>query len=185
MKRFSGTFQILGLCLLMQIACEHWPGLRDIWAFDPSRGWLGWLGAITYQFTHAGWGHFLGNFTFALPFLLYLETKLGKARLLEFYMLCGVAAALLNWLLVGGGAIGASGSLFGVFTAACLTFGDSPLEHALGIALFLTLFIQQLAMAPFSDITGVAYYGHIGGGLAAILLIQRFYRDQPKPPAQP
>lgn len=177
MKKFPATTFLLGVSILLQVLFSVCPPLMDFLSFHPSQGPLGWAGIITYQVSHGSWSHLIGNFKFGLPFMLYLEYRLGRKQFLEFYFICGIASALLNLIIMGPdtGMIGSSGAIFGVAVGACLAFGESLQEHLLAVAVFSVLFIPQLALAPMQPILGVAFYGHIGGGLAGLLLCSRLY----------
>lgn len=132
---------------------------------------------ISYQLSHGGWAHLLGNFTFGLPFMLYLESKLGKKKFLEYYTSCGLFAAAFHLLLSGssGGVIGSSGSIFGCMVGACLMYGETKEDHILAVAFLLLMLIAQLASATSNPFSMVAYWGHIGGGIGALILSARAY----------
>jgi membrane associated rhomboid family serine protease len=180
MKRYPGTFFVLLTSVAIQVIISFLPWIDGAFDFFPGGGVPGWLGLLAHMFAHSGWPHLINNFSFGLPFCMYLESKVGKTKFLELYVLCGFGSAFLNTLLMGGAMVGSSGALFGVFAASCLIFGDTWQEHVLGLVLFTTQFTQQLAMAPLGGLFHVAFYGHIGGALMALLLTHRFYRCQPK-----
>jgi membrane associated rhomboid family serine protease len=181
MKKYPATFFLLLTSIVVQFILSRHPSLMAYFAFNPSLGVLSILGLITHMVSHGSWGHLIGNFTFGLPFLLFLEHRLGKEKTLEFYFFSGVAAALLELLLAGGGMmIGSSGALFGVFAGACLAFGETTEEHLLAVGVFLALFIQQLAYAPLGALFGIAFYAHVGGALGGLLLSHRLYSSAPK-----
>jgi len=177
MKKYPATTFLLATSLFLQVLFTLFPSTMDFFAFNPSAGPFGWIGLITYQVSHGSWSHLIGNFTFGLPFLVFLEGKLGRKKLLEFYFLCGLAAALFNLHLYGPtSCIGSSGSIFGIMVGACLAFGESVQEHLVALAFLLALLLPQLALAPFQAFVGVAFYAHIGGAIGGILLASRLYK---------
>lgn len=162
------TMKILMLCLAVEAITTPFFFLKYALVFNLSQPW----GLITYQFSHASWGHLLGNFSFGLPFMLFLESKIGSKALLRFYLICGVGSAMLFFATAGLGAsmIGSSGSIFGVAMGACLYFGDNRSERILGLGLLVFLMTVQSFLAANDMLSNTAYWGHIGGGLTGILL---------------
>ncbi len=177
MKRYPATFFVLLMSVFVQLLCLTNPGLMETLAFRPADGILGWLGILTYQFDHTGWGHLIGNFSFGLPFMLFLEHRLGRVKMMEYYVACGITSAMLQLMLEGPQPlVGSSGSVMGCMVGACMAFGDSTAEHILALSLLLCVLIPQLYMAPLGGLTGVAYYCHIGGALSGLLLSHRIHR---------
>ena len=54
------------------------------------------LPLFTSMFLHGGWLHFLGNMLYLYIFGDNVEDRLGHARYLLFYVLCGVLAAAVH-----------------------------------------------------------------------------------------
>ena len=146
-------------------------------AFDATQ-WTAPLTLITHMVAHGNWEHLLGNFGFGLPFMLFLERKLGKEAFLRFYVICGLAAVLLNLTIMGAGMgmIGSSGAIMGVMAGACMNFGEGLLEHCIGVALLTMLLVPNIIMAPLQPLIGVAFYGHIGGALCGMVLSARVHQ---------
>jgi membrane associated rhomboid family serine protease len=77
---------------------------------------------VTSMFLHGGWLHLIGNMWFLWIFGDNIEDILGRAKYLLFYLLCGVAAALVHVAFNGDSrvpTIGASGAIAGVM-GACI-----------------------------------------------------------------
>jgi len=187
LRRYPATFFILITSLALQVFCTFFPSVTDVLALTPGSFFVP-LQLISHQLSHASWPHLIGNFTFGLPFLLFLEHKLGRAKVLEYYILCGLGSAALQCLLGSPSStlIGSSGALFGVMVGACLAFGTTKVEHYLAMALIAARVIPQLAAAPESMHTDIAVYMHIGGALTGIALSHTLYnhrevQDAPKP----
>lgn len=152
---------------------------------------LGVLRLISYQFMHAGIDHFRGNFFFAALPCMYLEKRLGKAKFLSFYLFAGMCSGLvfiqmmrhsiLNDLFASLGMpltlVGASGSIFGCLTLALVLWGAESVYNRLLclLVMWLMLFPQiQNAMASLHEPTEVAYWGHVGGMLSALIILPLF-----------
>jgi membrane associated rhomboid family serine protease len=113
-----------------EYAIFQWFGLVP-WAFI--HGWL-WQ-PFTYLFLHGGFWHLFWNMLFLWMFGCDLERQWGKRRFYFYYFLTGAGAGLVTVFVKilmdphGMGTaiiptIGASGSVFGVITAAALLFPD-------------------------------------------------------------
>jgi membrane associated rhomboid family serine protease len=177
MMKYKANLSLLALCVLLQVLCTVYPALTEHLAFAPFH-LVGWLGLLSHMVAHANWPHLLGNFSFGLPFMLYLEHKLGSKRYTLFYILCGAGSAALMMAMDGVnlGMIGSSGAIMGCSVGACLVFGESRPMHLLGCCMAALLIIPQLAMAPLEALLGIAVYGHIGGALTAMALCTRLFQ---------
>jgi hypothetical protein len=120
-----------------------------------------------------------------------IEDRLGHIRYFIFYLLCGVAAGLVhlytNWNSKIP-TIGASGAISGVMGAYFLLYPRSRILTLIPIFFFFQ-FIEipafiflgywlliQLFSASFTprNVGGVAFWAHIGGFFAGIILIKVF-----------
>src|SRR5712692_1827989 len=75
---------------------------------------------LTHMFLHGSWMHLLGNMWFLWLFGNNVEDSMGHGRFVVFYLLSGVAAALLQVALSPASPIpmvGASGAISGVMGA--------------------------------------------------------------------
>jgi membrane associated rhomboid family serine protease len=181
------TLLLLSIAVMLQCLCSIDPTLVDKLAYDPAAH-ISIFQIITHILAHASWEHLMGNFLFGLPFMVYLENKLGSKRFLEFYMLCGLGGLLLHMIVVGGGCIGSSSAIFGATAGACMVYGNTALDHCLGMLFIAIRLIQQILMAPLALLMGIAVFGHIGGILTGLMLVKRLYRTEiptTKPPAKP
>jgi rhomboid family protein len=154
-----------------------------------------WTAVITSMFLHGGWEHFLGNMLYLWIFSDNVEDRMGHARFVVFYVICGVAAAIVQTAFNPDSAIpmiGASGAISGVLGAYMLLFPHArvlvgvPLGFVLhtmrlpAIWVLLLWFGLQLLSNVFSQgaAGGVAFRAHIGGFLAGMVLIPLFkHRD--------
>jgi membrane associated rhomboid family serine protease len=150
---------------------------------------------LTSMFLHGGWLHLLGNMLFLWVFGRNLEDLIGGGRFLVFYLLCGLAAAVVHVIANPHSpmpTIGASGAIAGVMGAYLIKFPRARILTLVPIVFFITtleipaafLLIWWFAIQFFSgfgslaetDYTGggIAWFAHVGGFLAGILLIRLF-----------
>jgi membrane associated rhomboid family serine protease len=162
------------------------------YGFTPAQLEIG--DVITSMFLHAGWGHLLGNMYFLFVFGDNVEDLLGKAKYLLAYSLSGVGAAAFQYALDPHSAIpmvGASGAISGVSALYMLMFPWKkfrlqffflifPLFAIPTRAFFLVgawaalQFLMAKASAP--GLGGVAFWAHLGGFLAGLVLFFLLYR---------
>lgn len=168
--------------------------LVDRWAFLPSRlvadpaSPTAWATLLTSMFLHAGWLHLAGNMLYLWIFGPRIEIRLGRARFLGFYLLCGLAATAAQSFAsphTAVGMVGASGAISGLLGAYLLLFPRARITTAVFMLVYFELaslpaavlivvwFALQLAgsIASSSDMAagGIAYVAHIGGFVAGML----------------
>jgi membrane associated rhomboid family serine protease len=151
-------------------------------------GVLRWL---TYQFTHGGVSHFVGNMLFFLIFAGALELTIGSLGVLSIYLVAGMFSALFFLFMNEASAIpliGASGAVSGLMAFFCFYFGRQNVRYLFflmipkrGFAGFIYLpawlililwFVSDLAgfMATPQELGGIAYSAHLGGELAGAVM---------------
>jgi len=152
------------------------------------------LTAFTSMFMHAGWLHILGNMLFLWVFGDNVEDALGHVRYLVFYLIVGLAAtatqiALSMDSLVPG--IGASGAIAGVMGAYLVMYPRAriavfmplffflgapyvPAAALIGIWFLMQLFTGAASLGQAAGDSGVAWWAHVGGFLAGLLLVKLF-----------
>ncbi len=147
-----------------------------------------YLTLLTSMFMHASWAHILGNMLYLWIFGDNIEDRLGHAKFLVFYLICGLAASASQILFSPSSIIpslGASGAIAGVLGAYLVLFPkknvrvlflrqivNMPAFIVLGMWIALQIFAQVGVSGGQSS--GVAYLAHIGGFAAGILLIYLF-----------
>jgi membrane associated rhomboid family serine protease len=150
------------------------------------------LTLFTAMFLHGGWMHLIGNMWYLWIFGDNVEDFLGHFTFLFFYLACGLignlAHVFFNWSSTVP-SIGASGAIAGVLGAYLLLYPGArvltliPLFiiwPIIEIPAFIILgfwFVEQsflgfssLALAPQNQ-GGVAWFAHIGGFIAGMILI--------------
>ncbi len=149
------------------------------------------LSVLTSMFLHGGWMHLIGNMLYLWIFGNNVEDAMGHGRFVVFYLLCGLAAALAQAFQDPGSAvpmIGASGAIGGVLGAYVLLYPRArvlvlvplgfffyTLRIPAMIVLGLWFGLQFLSSAlSAGQVGGVAYWAHIGGFVAGMVLILPF-----------
>lgn len=152
---------------------------------------------ITSLFIHGGFFHLAGNMLFLWIFGNNIEDRLGHAKFLLFYLICGVTATLVHSLTDPVSAVplvGASGAISGVMGAYMVLY-----PHARVLTFFLLVFypvfiwvpavlflafwlLIQFVSAGGAMESGVAWFAHIGGFLCGIVSIVIFIGKRPGPP---
>lgn len=156
-------------------------------------GMPNWSSVITSMFMHGGWMHLIGNMWFLIVFGDNVEDAMGPIRFVIFYLLCGMAAVAAQVLSNPGSAIpmvGASGAIGGVMGAYLFLYPRAPVH----MLIFFGFFIQRMVVPAFFMLGywfllqllagtvdrgtgGVAFWAHVGGFLAGLLLIRAFCKS--------
>ena len=148
---------------------------------------------FTSMFLHGGFLHIAGNMLYLWIFGNNVEDSMGRIRFIVFYFLCGFIAAYTHAIANAASTvpmIGASGAISGVLGAYLLLYPRARVLTLIAFGLYIRTvevsamfvlgfwFVLQFLNALLSAGTGggVAWYAHIGGFLAGILLIGIFKR---------
>ncbi|MFZ2494051.1 MAG: rhomboid family intramembrane serine protease [Thermoanaerobaculia bacterium] len=185
-------------------------------AFIPKRFWIAGYWTLDFftifasMFLHGGLLHIGSNMLYLWIFGDNIEDRLGHGRYLLFYLLCGVAATLAHAFFNPSSAIpaiGASGAIAGVLGAYLILYPHAQVTTVIPIFFFITVrqipaiiilgfwFVLQLfsgvgslGVTDAQDVGGVAYFAHIGGFVAGMVLILLFggtRRPRPRQPEPP
>jgi membrane associated rhomboid family serine protease len=151
----------------------------------------------TSMFMHGDWAHIGWNMLFLYIFGDNIEDSVGHGRYLLLYLVCGVAAAVAQVAVSPASPVpmvGASGAIAGMLGAYVVLFPKAPISvinpffplwFLIGPIVLLPAwiivgewFIGNLFGGFFSlggergAMGGVAFFAHIGGFLAGLLLIR-------------
>lgn len=149
---------------------------------------------ITSMFLHGSWMHLLGNMWFLWLFGNNIEDSMGRLRFVVFYLISGLAAAFGQIVTNPDSIIpmvGASGAISGVMGAYLILYPRVKVYVLVPIFIFFTSialpawmmlgywFLIQLASGLLSarEMGGVAFWAHVGGFVAGVMLIKPFARD--------
>ncbi len=175
------------------------PGFLMQWGIVPDIINRNLWSLLTSMFLHGGWLHLGGNMVFLWAFGRNIEDRIGSKQFAVFYILCGLAAAVIQVIVNPYSrvpTIGASGAIAGVMGAYLIKFSKTDID-----TLFWMIFIWRMPIPAayfliywfvlqfFSGLTsigevdytggGVAWFAHIGGFLAGMALIGLFKEVRP------
>jgi len=158
-------------------------------------GGLGWSALGTSMFLHGGWLHLIGNMWFLWIFGNNVEDSMGHLRFVVFYLLCGLAASGAHVVMQPASAVpmvGASGAISGVMGAYLLLYPKVRIDTLF----FFVIFVRVIPLPAWFMLVywfaiqllggfatpgaggGVAFWAHVGGFVAGVLLIKPFERRQ-------
>ena len=156
-----------------------------------------WLTVFTSMFLHGNILHLGGNMLYLWIFGNNIEDVMGHGRFIMFFLVVGAVAAFSHALAAPSSTIpmiGASGAISGVLGAYVILFPFARVQVLIPIGIFpyivhvsavvvLGLWIVVQALNAIFDLGGleggVAWFAHVGGFVAGILLIKVFARPQP------
>lgn len=156
---------------------------------------LAFLQVFTAMFVHANFGHILGNLIVLLAFALPFEERIGHRRFLGLYLASGLAGTLAEIGVTWGQPVfmmGASGAVFGIIGAFAATYPNLviPLPVPLVLMMFFVRMRVILAAVLFAALQfasvlvfandGVAYWAHLGGLAAGLVLGTLTHRASPQ-----
>jgi membrane associated rhomboid family serine protease len=155
---------------------------------------------ITSMFLHGGWLHLISNMWALYIFGDNVEDRMGPVRYVIFYLCCGLAAGITHIIFNPHStmpSVGASGAIAGVLGAYLMLFPTAQIIALIPIffyplfveipAVFFIVFwfvaqllngtmqIVQTAYSPEVPVEGgVAWWAHVGGFVAGMLLVWPF-----------
>jgi membrane associated rhomboid family serine protease len=148
---------------------------------------------ITSMFIHGDFIHLIGNMLFLWVFGDNIEYVLGHVKYILFFLLCGIMATLAQFFINPHSTlpmIGASGAISGILGAYLLKFPSNRVTVLFILFIFIRTFkVPALVVLGFwffyqiiegyfflekQTMGGVAWFAHIGGFTAGIILIKVF-----------
>jgi membrane associated rhomboid family serine protease len=153
---------------------------------------------LTSMFLHGGWAHVILNMWTLWIFGDNVEDRMGPLRFTLFYLVCGLVSGVVHWFTNPDSVIptvGASGAIAGVLGAYFLLFPRAriivmipiffyPLFFEVPAVLYLLIWALSqvysgtLALAGPKEVGGVAWWAHIGGFTAGLVLHPLFVRPR-------
>ena len=176
---------------LYQVSLPEAASQAFVRAYGVVPGQFAWPDVLTSMFLHGGWLHVLGNMLYLWIFGDNVEDAFGHLRFALFYLLCGIAASLLQIAAMPSSSIplvGASGAIAGVLGAYALLYPAARIRTLIIFIFFIRIvpipalfvlglwFLMQVLSVPASGRSGVAFIAHIGGFLAGMILMGLFVR---------
>jgi membrane associated rhomboid family serine protease len=193
------------VCNLGLVAGELTGQLRPGTAFPMGEGFSCVVDAgreplhlLTHMFLHGSWMHLIGNMWFLWIFGNNVEDSMGHLRFLVFYVACGLAAAILQVFITpasGVPMVGASGAISGVMGGYVMLYPRARVYVLIPLGFYLTSVVMPAwtmigywaLIQVFSGVVslgaqgeaggGVAFWAHVGGLIAGVLLVRVFARD--------
>jgi len=148
-----------------------------------------YLTFFTAMFIHGGWMHLIGNMLYLWIFGNNIEDVLGRFRFIIFYLVCGTLASMghiVTDLQSNIPMVGASGAISGILGAYLVLFPFARVKTLIFLGFLITivrvpaiiLLVIWILIQIFSGVIagdgGVAWFAHIGGFVAGMLLILPF-----------
>lgn len=156
-----------------------------------------WHTVLTSMFLHGGWMHLIGNMWFLWLFGNNIEDSMTRPRFVAFYLLAGLAAALAQVFADPASPVpmvGASGAISGVMGAYLVLFPRVRVFTLLPLGFYITsialpawaMLLYWAFLQFFGGVTsivgaqegGVAFWAHLGGFLAGVVLVKLFERPE-------
>lgn len=174
-----------GFAIAEGVACVTDPGPQVLHVF-------------TSMFLHGGWMHLIGNMWFLWLFGNNIEDSMSRPRFVAFYLVCGVAAALGQVYAEPDSIIpmvGASGAISGVMGGYLVLYPRVRIFTLIPLGFMFTtmmlpawvMLIYWFALQLFSGFAsvlepdtggGFAFWAHLGGFAAGVVLIKLFARSE-------
>ncbi|HEU5287853.1 MAG TPA: rhomboid family intramembrane serine protease [Candidatus Limnocylindria bacterium] len=148
---------------------------------------------LAHMFLHGGWLHVLGNMLYLWIFGDNVEDAMGSGPFLVFYVAAGIIAAIGQGLVAPAPMVGASGAIAGVLGAYLVMYPTNRISTLVFLGIFISVFeipaiivigmfivlqviegVAELRMSLHPATQGVAYFAHVFGFLAGILLLPVF-----------
>lgn len=123
--------------------------------------------------------HILFNMIALFIFGHHLEDRWGSKRFLEFYMICGLGAAVAE-LMIGQAyaVVGASGAIMGLMAAFAYLFpntemfiGFIPFPIKMKYIAIGTILIDLFGGLDSSNNDHIAHWAHLGGAFVGLVLV--------------
>jgi membrane associated rhomboid family serine protease len=154
---------------------------------------------FTSMFLHGNLIHLISNMWMLWIFGDNVEDSMGHGRYLLFYLLCGIAAVILQtvvWPDSTTPMIGASGAISGILGAYFLLYPKARILTLLPVFIFFYFveipaffflglwFVMQFLQGSAQWLSvnsaakgGIAWFAHIGGFAAGFILVSFFRND--------
>jgi membrane associated rhomboid family serine protease len=163
------------------------------------------LSMVTSMFLHGGWLHLIGNMLYLWIFGNNIEDRFGRLGFLIFYLAGGVAAVVAQVAVDPNSPVplvGASGAIAATLGAYLVLFPRARVLALVFLGFFYQLleipavvvlgfwFVLQLiegfgSLGASSALGGVAFFAHIGGFVAGVVVGWLVRTARPRPGGGP
>lgn len=167
--------------------------ITEVFILNPLAIHTEYLRVFTSMFLHGGFFHVAGNMLYLWIFGNNIEDAMGHLRFFVFYLISGVAAAFAQIAIEPNSQvpmIGASGAVSGILGAYLLLYPYAGVISLLVLGFFIRVvrvpalfvlgfwivvqFLNGLITYTGGPQGGVAWFAHIGGFLAGLVLVNLF-----------
>ncbi|KAM0011448.1 putative rhomboid protease [Helianthus debilis subsp. tardiflorus] len=190
-KQVNGIFWILLINIGIYVA-DHIFQVREIKALYLYHNFPVWYQFVTSTFCHANWNHLSSNLFFLYIFGKLVEEEEGGFGVWVSYILTGVGANLVSWLVLPRNAVslGASGAVFGLFAISVLvklSFDWRKILEVLILGQFVIERVMEAAQASTSfassnsALQNVNHIAHLSGALVGATLVWLLSRVPSQP----
>ncbi|KAF2599824.1 hypothetical protein F2Q68_00012264 [Brassica cretica] len=183
-KRANGIFWIILINLGVYVA-DHFFQVRSIKSLYLYHNFPAWYQFVTATFCHASWNHLSSNLFFLYIFGKLVEEEEGNFGLWLSYLVTGVGANLVSWLVLPRNAVsvGASGAVFGLFAISVLVKMSWDWRKILEVLILGQFVIERVmeAAQASAGLSGTIYGGyslqtvnhiaHLSGALVGVVLV--------------
>lgn len=153
---------------------------------------------VSSLFMHGSWLHFILNMWLLWIFGDNVEDRMGPVRFLSFYLVCGLIAGACHVYANPQStvpAVGASGAIAGIMGAFFFLypyariviwvfflplFVEVPAIAFLGLWVIIQLYKATTSLGSADPYAEVAWFGHLGGFIAGMLLHRAFLLYEPQ-----
>lgn len=159
-------------------------GMKALYLYH---NWPEWYQFVTATFCHANWKHLSSNLFFLYIFGKLVEEEEGNFALWLSYIVTGVGANLVSWLILPRNtvSVGASGAVFGLFSISVLVKMSWDWRKILEVMIlgqFVIEKVMEAAQASTSlagdgtfrgaySMQNVNHIAHLSGALVGVLLV--------------
>ncbi|CAA7025931.1 unnamed protein product [Microthlaspi erraticum] len=183
-KQANGIFWIILINLGIYVA-DHFFQVPSIKALYLYHNFPEWYQFVTATFCHANWNHLSSNLFFLYIFGKLVEEEEGNFGLWLSYIVTGVGANLVSWLVLPRNAVsvGASGAVFGLFAISVLVKMSWDWRKILEVLILGQFVIERVmeAAQASAGLSGTIYGGyslqtvnhiaHLSGALVGVVLV--------------
>ncbi len=187
------------------ITLEGWYYLAGARPFElthqvdlPPFGYVPWWATLfTSMFVHGGWLHLAFNMLYLWIFGNNVEDAMTRSRFVAFYVVCGLVATTAQVLVAPDSdvpLIGASGAIAGVLGAYLVLFPGARVLAVIPLVvvfpvieipawMLLVLWFVLQSVSGIQSLgtgeAGVAFFAHLGGFVAGMVLVFLFAGRRP------
>ena len=132
---------------------------------------------FTYMFMHGNFEHLFLNMFSLWMFGNTLENIWGSKRFLFYYLICGIGAGIISWLIPGVHvSVGASGAIYALLLAFGMMFPNEYIYLYFLVPIktkwfIIGMVVLELFEGVFRSYDGIAHFAHLGGMLIGLIII--------------